>query len=32
MALANFVFGLVNLLPIPGADGKRAVASLRKAV
>ena len=32
MVLTNFVFGLVNLLPIPGADGKRAVSSLKEVV
>gem|GEM_PF-1935278 len=30
--MANLVFGLVNLLPLPGADGLRAFNSLKEAV
>ncbi len=30
-ALTNLVFGAVNLLPLPGADGLRAFAHLREA-
>ena len=31
LGLANLVFGVVNLLPFPGADGLRAFASLKEA-
>jgi len=31
-ALANMVFGVVNMLPLPGADGLRAFAQLKEAI
>ena len=30
--MANLVFGVVNLMPLPGSDGLRAFAHLRQAV
>ena len=32
LGMANLVFGFVNLLPLPGADGLRAFNSLKEAV
>lgn len=29
LALANLVFGVVNLLPLPGSDGLRAYGSIK---
>jgi len=31
-ALANLVFGVVNMLPLPGADGLRAFTQLKEAI
>ncbi len=31
LGLANLVFGAVNLMPLPGADGLRAYSHLREA-
>jgi Zn-dependent protease len=32
LGMANLVFGLINLMPLPGADGLRAFNSLKEAV
>ena len=32
LGMTNLVFGFVNLLPLPGADGLRAFNSLKEAV
>ena len=32
LGLAGLVFGIVNLLPLPGSDGLRAYCSLKEAV
>jgi len=32
LGLAGLIFGIVNLLPLPGSDGLRAYCSLKEAV
>ena len=31
LGLANLIFGVMNLMPLPGSDGSRAFASLKEA-
>ena len=31
LGLANLIFGVMNLMPLPGSDGLRAFASLKEA-